>query len=280
MKVLSILVLGLTLGSSLIGQSTFEKRINRGGTLTKQEMDDIFNGPLMFDGLHYYIERIEMNRPGIWALVKGQSGVCGREWIYNFSYDGSILANMVISESCDHDGMFRSSSMVRGRILYPEPIIEVVTTIWEVVDTTYLITDTNDMRFMEFKEGYSFHDSDVEHQTILQYEYYGITETNSFYNICEDSTEKDYRTYPFTYFKLLDEPDLAAYSLDELRIMRNEIFADYGYSFKSAYLRKYFSSKDWYFPTGQSNEEVIAKMNLIEKRNVQQIRKVEESKKR
>lgn len=65
--------------------------------------------------------------------------------------------------------------------------------------------------------------------------------------------------------QILTEDDLLGLSKQELRILRNEIFARHGYIFKSQDLRGYFSTKDWYKP--QYND-VTRLLNTIEQRNV------------
>lgn len=59
--------------------------------------------------------------------------------------------------------------------------------------------------------------------------------------------------------------DLANKSKEELRIMRNWIFARHGYIFKSADLAEYFGKFPWYEPT---NKDVTSKLNKIEQANV------------
>ncbi|MFZ1808384.1 MAG: YARHG domain-containing protein [Cyclobacteriaceae bacterium] len=61
-------------------------------------------------------------------------------------------------------------------------------------------------------------------------------------------------------------------SADELRLMRNEIFARYGYIFSSKGLSDYFETKRWYKPT---NANVDDKLTAIDKSNIEQILKFE-----
>jgi hypothetical protein len=78
--------------------------------------------------------------------------------------------------------------------------------------------------------------------------------------------------------KLADE-DLSNYSWEELRIMRNEIFARYGYSFKSEQLSNYFGQYEWYKNMKKKSlDEVQALFTEIEKYNVDVIKNVEDSK--
>ena len=52
--------------------------------------------------------------------------------------------------------------------------------------------------------------------------------------------------YPYASTRLLTESDLYGLSKWELKIMRNEILARYGYIFKTEALREYFSQQYWY----------------------------------
>lgn len=81
-------------------------------------------------------------------------------------------------------------------------------------------------------------------------------------------------TYPETRKHVLYSRELEKYSKAELRIMRNEIFARYGYSFKSKDLREYFNERGFY----GGIKDVSAFLSDIEKANVENIRMVEKEK--
>ena len=57
-------------------------------------------------------------------------------------------------------------------------------------------------------------------------------------------------------------------SIKDLDVMRNEIFADYGYKFKTEQWQNFFGQLDWYKP---KFDNVDAKLNAIEKANIQLI---------
>lgn len=61
---------------------------------------------------------------------------------------------------------------------------------------------------------------------------------------------------------------LRHFSVDSLRLIRNEIFARHGYIFKSEDLKKYFGSQEWYKP--QFND-VNGKLTEIEQLNIRLI---------
>ncbi|MCV9387758.1 YARHG domain-containing protein [Reichenbachiella ulvae] len=72
--------------------------------------------------------------------------------------------------------------------------------------------------------------------------------------------------------QLIPEFVLKGKAEEELRLMRNEIFARYGYIFKSEKLTEYFSTKPWYSP---KNSNVESKLTEVDKINIQRILKFE-----
>lgn len=62
-------------------------------------------------------------------------------------------------------------------------------------------------------------------------------------------------------------------SIEDLDIMRNEIFAEYGYKFTTDKWKKYFSAKSWYKPL---YDNVDDKLSPIDKANVQTILNMKE----
>ena len=71
---------------------------------------------------------------------------------------------------------------------------------------------------------------------------------------------------------LLNTTYLGRFSMDELRLMRNEILARHGWKFQSSDLQAYFSSKSWY-KAGNDNNAV--KLSVIENVNIQLIKSEE-----
>jgi hypothetical protein len=58
--------------------------------------------------------------------------------------------------------------------------------------------------------------------------------------------------YPQMATRRLTYADIAGKSSRELRIMRNEIYAQYGYRFNSYDLQNHFEKKSWYKPIAQN----------------------------
>lgn len=80
--------------------------------------------------------------------------------------------------------------------------------------------------------------------------------------------------YPLSSERLLTDADLAGLSADELRLMRNEIFARHGHVFNDPALRAYFSAQSWYRP---ANGNDAVQLSAIEQANVAKIRAFEQA---
>lgn len=84
------------------------------------------------------------------------------------------------------------------------------------------------------------------------------------------STEAKAYDNPYEWLSTyrLKSADLQEYSLSDLRLMRNAIYAMHGYIFKNAEMRAHFSDFEWYYP--QYNN-VDSKLSAIENANVKTI---------
>jgi len=78
--------------------------------------------------------------------------------------------------------------------------------------------------------------------------------------------------YPFASKALLKVSDLNSFTKQDLKIMRNEIYARHGYIFKTAEMKTYFSRQSWY--KGQY-DDVTSMFSSIEKQNIELIKKYE-----
>jgi hypothetical protein len=78
--------------------------------------------------------------------------------------------------------------------------------------------------------------------------------------------------YPQASERLLTDADLSGLSADQLRLMRNEIFARNGRVFVDPALREYFSAQPWYRPVSGDG----GRLSPIEQANVVKIRAFEQ----
>lgn len=73
-------------------------------------------------------------------------------------------------------------------------------------------------------------------------------------------------TYPQASYKVLKPAELTKYNEGQLALMRNEVFARYGYAFsKNEQMRLYFTKKEWYQAEKVSLDLVLTP---IEKKNL------------
>ena len=73
----------------------------------------------------------------------------------------------------------------------------------------------------------------------------------------------------------LQSSDIDGKSKKELEILRNMIYAKYGYRFKRDDLFEYFSQYEWYHPTTSDATDAYSRMSSIEHYNVDFIKKFE-----
>lgn len=73
--------------------------------------------------------------------------------------------------------------------------------------------------------------------------------------------------------QLIPDYVLTGKSADELRLLRNEIYARHAYIFKSEDLNKYFSQKRWYKP---EFDNIDLRLTSIDKQNLKRIKEFEE----
>lgn len=78
--------------------------------------------------------------------------------------------------------------------------------------------------------------------------------------------------YPQSSARLLTEKDVENIRPADLRIMRNEIYARHGYSFKLEDMRKHFDAEDWYMAVSQ---DISDRLTDKEKKNAALIKRYE-----
>jgi hypothetical protein len=79
--------------------------------------------------------------------------------------------------------------------------------------------------------------------------------------------------YPQLSYKVMDDTWLSLKSKEELQIMRNEIYARYGFRFvKGGKMDVYFRKQHWYSPQKDNVNDLL---NEIERRNIEKILRLE-----
>jgi hypothetical protein len=76
----------------------------------------------------------------------------------------------------------------------------------------------------------------------------------------------------------IDSIEISQMTVENLRLLRNEIFARHGYIFKSQELTDYFSKFDWYQPN-LTSDQVDKKLSETDRYNISLIKSLESDKK-
>jgi len=74
--------------------------------------------------------------------------------------------------------------------------------------------------------------------------------------------------FPEASCRQLKNSDVADLSVQELRIMRSEIYARYGYIFKTKLEKDHFNRQPWYEPQYPDIRDVFRKLTSIERKNI------------
>ena len=132
------------------------------------------------------------------------------------------------------------------------------------------LTMVNDTT-LEVKKEKVEYSEDCEKKNVFdtEYNYYLINDVG--YNKIEPIEITSGRLYPQASSRILSLTELSNFKKSDLDIMRNEIFADYGYIFKSDKWKKHFESQSWYKPRFN---DVTDKLTIIEKVNIDNILKI------
>lgn len=80
-------------------------------------------------------------------------------------------------------------------------------------------------------------------------------------------------TYSDASRRVLKNIDINGMTARQLRLLRNEIYARHGYTFRSTDLTEYFSQFDWYTPT---SSDVSGSLNIFEQKNTIFLRNAEQ----
>lgn len=114
----------------------------------------------------------------------------------------------------------------------------------------------------QVEESYNHQNSDNDNETI---------ESNNAENTISNTDEYIISDSNSRY---LTEDELSSYNKSDLALIRNEIFARYGYIFQSEEYKNYFSKKSWYSPKEGISADTST-LNEVEKANVELIKNLE-----
>ena len=207
----------------------------------------------------------------------------------NISLPYENLDNVFLNMAIDGVYLFGSSEMESYLIVItsgPNPIAQIKSGYWSqpgVWKNTYRnLTNVsiNNDRFLslEYKGEFVFYDNNGELARGLRIDnpWTGKVDERNYEIGKRINSIEDYYTgeYPFTSMRILSKSEIENMSTrDELKFMRNEIFARYGYMFEpKGRMDRHFSSTEWYKP---QYDDVTSFLTDIEIQNVNQIKETE-----
>ncbi|WP_378176856.1 YARHG domain-containing protein [Aquimarina sp. SS2-1] len=98
-------------------------------------------------------------------------------------------------------------------------------------------------------------------------EFQPIKDDGSFSKPYSDFKAIERENYIFSH-RVFSKEELDDRTMDELDVIKNEIFASHGYVFTKKKWQDYFESKTWYIP---SDTDAVHKLTEIEKKNIEVI---------
>jgi len=79
--------------------------------------------------------------------------------------------------------------------------------------------------------------------------------------------------FPEASCRRLNNSDVAKISVQQLEIMKNGIYARYGYIFKTVTMKNHFNRQPWYEPRYPDFRDVYRKLTSIERKNISFIKR-------
>ncbi|MFO7897054.1 MAG: YARHG domain-containing protein [Candidatus Cloacimonadales bacterium] len=193
---------------------------------------------------------LNKNNNVITLIIYEHQAVGNRAFMVSFSNLGEIIDEKRIMNAFNADDMLKPRFYYSYSLNGKQVKIEYCRTN-PTLDINNMITDNDSIWFSYVyinDSGYLFEFSKKEHST-------------------------EVRLFPEASERLLSKTELLHLTKDELKIMRNEIFASKGYNFKTNRYKSYFTEQKWYEP---QYENVGNELTEIEKENIKLIKQVEQ----
>ncbi|WP_144394818.1 YARHG domain-containing protein [Pleionea sediminis] len=178
---------------------------------------------------------------GFFLVEIGSSvdGLCSGLGLNTYNYEGKLLDSLELVRMCDTDG-------------------------GELESVNYdLINEIYNVKVITVANGYDH--SKITSYVVKEYKLDPMSGTfveEDPYKFCNS------RKYPEISEMTLQPGSLDKLSARTLKLMRNEIFASYGYEFKSERLAGYFEKCSWYKPY---QKDVSGFLTDLEKKNIEAI---------
>ena len=242
-----LLITCLSVSLNVLGQDSFLSRLEQ---LSKSDKLDLKSVNQYFqidttykDYSRFYIPSTFIDRSGgaSTVVLKEENGIGMEAYLISFRNDGQIIDTKRIMYAYDGPDL-DFQYQLKGK--------EVTIQYYEQV-----VLASGEPEVREYRR------------------YVTIDESGYFFMRSFPTIDYSKRLFPDASSRRLSKRDLKGKHRDELSMMRNEVFAAYGYIFKSDRFQSHFKKMRWYKPT---QKDVTDQLTLIEKANVQLIKAVED----
>lgn len=182
-------------------------------------------------------------------LIYESQGVGNRAFLISYSIDGNVIDEKKIMDAFDNDDL-------------------------SAPDFDYFYTLIDKQIKIQYRISTPIADDPhkMAHTDSIYYSYININDSGYFIELSKENHSNKERLFPEASERLLTNSDLTNLTIDDLAIMRNEIFASKGYIFKTNRLKSYFTEQEWYEP---QFDNVDNNLSNIEKENIKLIRALE-----
>jgi hypothetical protein len=184
------------------------------------------------------------------VILHEENGVGGSAYLYSFTNDGQIIDSRKISEGFDNADL---SGPDYDYFYTLENMLVIIN-----YGLMIPVQPTKDEPKSHIIENY--------------YTYINIRKHGYFFELTEKNPPLNKRLFPYVSREGVPIELLRRLTKDDLILMRNEIYASYGYRFKEKKLKAYFGEQEWYEGKLDNVED---KLNRDEKYNIENINEVE-----
>jgi hypothetical protein len=185
------------------------------------------------------------------VILQEESGVGGYSYLYSFTNDGQIIDSRKIGEGFDNADL---SGPDYDYFYILENML--------VIINHRLLIPVQPTKEEPYKT----------HVTENYYTYINIRKHGYFFELTEKNPPIDKRLFPYVSNEGVPIELLKRLTKDDLILMRNEIYASYGYRFKDEKLKAYFGEQEWY--EGKS-DLVEDKLTQVERNTIERIKMIE-----
>lgn len=279
---------GLVFG--LQGKGNTYKIVNGDNGLDRNE-EGFYEGQTMFEGKTGLTAKIKIIRGNRYMLIyegnelinlfqednrySDYSGIKGQEGLETMLITKFLLAGEYVDSKGDYVSFSAKERTVSG--LFGQKREYTVPTVYDMPSMMIKFDDNTVYSFEHEDDGILLTKMDCTSEYAEDWS--PTEETIRLYHVLpkdfKNTTGKTSR-FDISCHEVLYPSVLGGFTKQELKLMRNQIYARWGYHFNSPELNEYFSQWKWYKDMGDNNA-AVAEMTDVDKINVELIKRAEKT---